>query len=257
MSLTFELSESQLEALSRRPSQALAGSISGAAFRSFVGIANYPGHIRRHYASACADLSLAELNEKSGGAVLHENFGLIVEFGQPVELLVHDDEENLVPGLRQLMAAFGPLIFRNARLRSELQENVQKNIFPSLRFHTDRGRNQHNQISLFTQDPRDEEQMEPRLSSTLFVANVVAWLEFHHRSKGGVRAAEASLRSSFDLFEGQNIRDAIGRIILEQPWKAPRGTGEICLMDNRQVLHASYHHTMSGKGWRIGARYLV
>jgi hypothetical protein len=115
MSLTFELSESRLGALTRRPSEALAGSISGTAFRTSVAIADYPGHIRSHYAAAFRDLSLAELIKKSGGAVLQENFGLIVEFSQPVELLVHDEEKNLVPGLRQLITTFGLLMFRNAR----------------------------------------------------------------------------------------------------------------------------------------------
>ena len=45
-------------------------------------------------------------------------------------------------------------------------------------------------------------------------------------------------------------------IVLEQAWDAPRGTGEIVVIDNRTVQHAAYYRTPAGPGYPIGARYL-
>jgi alpha-ketoglutarate-dependent taurine dioxygenase len=49
----------------------------------------------------------------------------------------------------------------------------------------------------------------------------------------------------------------LGEIIFEQPWNEPAGVGEIALIDNRTVLHATYHKDGSTRGYPIGARYLV
>lgn len=259
MTVNFDLSAGQCEALTARPAEALTGDVKGAAFHAAIAIAGHKSHIRRRYAEALGGLSPEALNGQLGGAPLYDNFGLVVEFAAPAVLQVHDDERHLDANLKRLMSRFGPLIFRNAVLRSDLRQQVHKNIFPSLRFHSDRGRNQDNQISLFSRDPGDAEQLVPRTSSTLIVANLVAYLE-DRRQQG--EAGEAGgepprLRSSYDLFAGPRLSEALGRTVLEQPWTAPRGTGEICLLDNLEVLHASYHHDMAGRGWRIGARYLV
>jgi len=47
----------------------------------------------------------------------------------------------------------------------------------------------------------------------------------------------------------------MGTIFLEQRWDAPDGCGDICMIDNRSVLHSSYKRA-SDHGYRIGARYL-
>jgi len=256
MSVVIELSDAQLDCLNQRPSEPVAGSLQGAAFRTWIAIPHYLNNIRKRYAPTLGDLSLEALNDKLEASPLYNNFGLVVEFVAPTTVQVHDEAHVLDPRLGALMQRFGPLILRNAALHSDLREHVHKNIFPSLRFHTDRGRNQKNQISLFTRAPDDAEQIEPRTSSTLFVANVVAVLEQHRQDGGDARAAPR-LRPNYDLFEGTPLREAIGDTVLEQPWKAPHGVGEICLIDNRCVLHASYHHDIAGRGWRIGARYLL
>lgn len=53
------------------------------------------------------------------------------------------------------------------------------------------------------------------------------------------------------------ISNYLGKLILEQPWNLAEGTGEICLQDNRQLLHASYDRNASQNGYRIGVRYLA
>jgi len=65
------------------------------------------------------------------------------------------------------------------------------------------------------------------------------------------------MRASYDLFAEQNVRPLFGDVVFDQAWNEPEGTGELCIIDNRTVLHASFHGDLRGKGWRIGARYLV
>jgi hypothetical protein len=42
--------------------------------------------------------------------------------------------------------------------------------------------------------------------------------------------------------------------VLEQPWSAPSGTGEMCVIDNRAVMHASFHRET--RGYKIAVQYL-
>ena len=109
-----------------------------------------------------------------------------------------------------------------------------------------------NQYSCFTRDPANPEQRPPRASSTLFVAKIVAWLEEARRTDG----ASTGFKSSYDLFQDSLTSVLFGELILEQPWAAPDGTGEICIIDNRTVLHATYHKDGTNPGYPIGARYL-
>jgi len=53
----------------------------------------------------------------------------------------------------------------------------QRNIFPDLNFHVDRGGQQESLYSLFTRDPFNETQKEPRTSSTVTIANVAGYLQ--------------------------------------------------------------------------------
>lgn len=52
------------------------------------------------------------------------------------------------------------------------------------------------------------------------------------------------------------LDDVLGRIVLEHAWDRPEGTGEISLLYNRTVLHASYYRIKDTKGYPIGVRYL-
>ena len=51
------------------------------------------------------------------------------------------------------------------------------------------------------------------------------------------------------------VESYFGKIIAYQAWTAPQGVGEVCIFDNRTVLHASYYTGKKG-GYKIGVRYL-
>ncbi|MBT3701623.1 MAG: hypothetical protein HOE62_08130 [Alphaproteobacteria bacterium] len=256
MSVAFSVEKDLIDSLQKNPERTLAGTMDGRRFTANVGIANYVAHIVARYDRELDGRTPAELSGLLGSAFDFAHFGLILNFETQTNLILNDAEKRLVPGVRSLVNAFGPIVLRNACLESAAQEPAQRNIFPHMRFHYDRSAMQDSQISLFSRDPNDAEQRFPRQSSTLFVANVVAWLQ-HEQQGLNDNNKVLSLRASYDLFSEQNVRPLFGDVIFEQPWNAPEGTGELCIIDNRTVLHASFHGDLRGKGWRIGARYLV
>ncbi len=65
------------------------------------------------------------------------------------------------------------------------------------------------------------------------------------------------MSGSHDLFGNEKIVPLLGDTIMEQGWNEVDGTGEIAVVDNRNLLHATYHKDGKTKGYPIGARYLV
>ncbi|MCH7831773.1 MAG: hypothetical protein IIC55_02770 [Proteobacteria bacterium] len=61
-------------------------------------------------------------------------------------------------------------------------------------------------------------------------------------------------KTLYAIFKDEDLEPLIGDILLEQPWTAPEGTGEICVFDNRTLQHASYY--LARRGYSIGVRYL-
>jgi hypothetical protein len=59
-----------------------------------------------------------------------------------------------------------------------------------------------------------------------------------------------------ELYLEDDMKSLINDIVLENPWNEPHGTGEISILDNRTVLHASYYKNITMKSYRIGVRYL-
>ncbi len=57
--------------------------------------------------------------------------------------------------------------------------------------------------------------------------------------------------------EAEEIGALVGEVLVEMDWRAPQGVGEIALIDNRTVLHASYHPHPEHKGYGISVRYLL
>lgn len=233
----------------------VAGKLAGVDFRACIAIPDYGKKIARHYRpqmrgglpAACARAEIPfDLSE----------FGLLIEFERPVEIAVHDPSMDLDDGMRALVGRFGPVILRNALVDRAVRGRFHRNIFPPLRFHVDRGPSMPNQYSCFTRDPMDAEQRGPRASSTLFIAPIVAWLE-EAKNGAGSWAAARGVKASYDLFKDLDVAALFGSVILEQPWTAPLGVGEIAVLDNRTVLHATWHKDGRTPGYRIGARYLA
>jgi len=69
--------------------------------------------------------------------------------------------------------------------------------------------------------------------------------------------AERGMRASYHQFGGTDMACLPGNTVRDQPWNEPDGTGEIAVIDNRTVQHASYHKDGRTDGYRIGARYLT
>lgn len=178
------------------------------------------------------------------------HFGLVVEFQQDTLLRAFDDAYVLRRELKDLITEYGVLLFKNVHLDNPTNAVFQKNIFGNLEFHVDRGSQFDNQYSMFYRDPKDREHHLPRKTSSLICPNAVTHLQANR--EGAVIRNRATLQP---LFIETSPAAAIGSVILEQPWKAPAGTGEVCVFDNRTVMHASYHPNPT-KGYKIAVQYL-
>lgn len=62
--------------------------------------------------------------------------------------------------------------------------------------------------------------------------------------------------SSCVLYDPVVIPGLFNTIILPHHWNEPVGTGGISIIDNANVLHASYYPNELNKGYRIGVRYV-
>lgn len=236
------------------PGAEVTGVLNGTPCSARIALPRYGDRIAHHF----RDIVPGDLSEAIAAFRVPFNldhFGLIVNFGKPAEIGVHDDHMKLDNSIRALVDRFGPVILRNARVETTARNRFHRNIFPHLRFHVDRGPAMPNQYSCFTRDPLDGEQRMPRESSTLFIANIVACLE--QARAAGDPPGPAHVQPSYDLFAKIKMAPLLGEIIFEQPWDEPAGIGEIAVVDNRTVLHATYHKDGYTKGYPIGARYLV
>lgn len=232
------------------PKSTATGQYNGVGYRATTGISDFERKITDHYADFIPE-DLASVCRQAGMTFDFPSFGLIVEFEKPVQTTLYDDEHVLDINAKEAITRFGTLIFRNAYLTEKFRNQGQRNIFPDLHFHLDRGSNQDNQYSLFCRDPFDAVQKHPRQSSTLITANIIAYLQSQKEGRAPKQGQQALYK---DLFKNEDLSTQIGNTILEQAWTAPEGTGEICLIDNRLVLHASYYR--GGQGYPIGVRYL-
>jgi len=225
-------------------------------FELSIAIKGYCDQIIAHYGELVKD-DVRTICDKAGipHALNFKDFGLIISFKTACELQLHSQEMVLDNYLKELIEEFGAIIFRNAYLVSDIKELYHRNNFPHLNFHTDRGDAHDNKYSFYTRDPFDSEQQYPRKASTIFIDNAVAYLQSYVEK--GVRENEKGRRGHYSIFkhEGKE-KDFFGKLILEQRWGEPLGTGEICMINNHTVLHSSYKHGLD-HGYRIGARYLA
>ena len=208
-----------------------------------LGIQNYRSNLENQYRKDFSSLSF-------------EHFGLILTFQTPTQLQLHDSDMQLIPGIAKLLEEFGPVILRNASLPDRLADIGHRNRFPHLRFHRDRNSGQPTPISLFYRNPTDAEQRFPRTSSTLLISNEHARLELERTGNGIDAKTDLSHCMLFTDQPSHQLRqEQFSTLILEQPWDEPEGTGEICIQDNRKLLHASFYRNAQQDGYRIGVRY--
>jgi hypothetical protein len=225
-------------------------------FKLSIAIRNYSEQIKAHYGPLISDdIHSVCLQADIPHALSFKHFGLIISFDKACELNLHSQEMVLDDNLKELIAEFGAIIFRNAYLVSDIKELYHRNNFPHLNFHTDRGDAHDNKYSFYTRDPFDSEQKYPRKASTVFIDNAVAYLQSY--VEDSLLENEKGRRGHYSIFkhEGKET-EFFGKLILEQRWGEPLGTGEICMINNQTVLHSSYKHGLD-HGYRIGARYLA
>lgn len=247
----LEFGKPALDALARDPNRTVEGRINGSNYRTRIAIPDYADAIARHY--ACAG-DLAGICRRTSVDFDLPSFGLVCEFDRPIDLDLYDHDYTLDEDVRAVIGRFGPVIVRNARVAAAPGEEPQRNIFSNLNFHFDRGSNQPTQYSLFTRDPDDPVQRYPRTSSTVFVANIVAHLQYAKEQRR--RPEDLAWQTRYDIFL-KDIRTALrDHVVLEHAWDAPEGTGEISMLYNRTVLHASYYRDTTAKGYPISVRYL-
>ncbi len=249
MSHRLEIGNPALDALVANPLEVIEGKINGSRYKAHIAIPEYASNIARHY--SCGD-SLDPICHSTSIDFDLPNFGFVCEFDRPIELGLYDQDRNLDDGVREIVRRFGPVIIRNAQLPADGE--TQRNIFGNLNFHFDRGSNQPSQYSLFIRDPLDPVQAQPRTSSTVFVANIVAHLQ--HAREQQRRPQDLAWQTRYDIFLKENMAALTDNVVLEHAWTAPEGTGEISLLYNRTVLHASYYRNSTLKGYPISVRYL-
>lgn len=237
---TIELTGSQIAELQSGAAGSVKGGRDNYCFTAEVVIPGYSNNITSHYKVDSSGLP--------AGADF-QNFGLLITFDQPTEVLVYDDEWQLQDGLRGAIEAFGPVILRNAYLQEAKRAEGQRNIFESLAFHLDRGHHMDNRYSLFIRDPFDPVQRAPRESSTLILSYNATQLQ-------ALREGESvgPTKTRYNIFADEKLEPLVDHIMLCQRWSAPEGTGELCIIDNRTVYHASFYK--QDKGYPIGVRYL-
>ena len=186
---------------------------------------------------------------------LFKHFGISIVFNEPTEIILHDKNMFLSDTVKSLIDMFGAVIIKNAYLDSEQRDIGHRNRFPQLSFHIDRNPSQVTHYSLYTRNPFDAEQVKPRTSMTLFIPYLVAVLQGIKENNNNI-ADEDGLITRCDLFKPHEIPNLLNSIILPHTWDEPEGTGEISIIDNATLLHASFYPNEAEKGYRIGVRYV-
>ena len=252
---SLPFNDTWLTGLLNNPGQESCGVINGVEYSAKIAIPNYKKNIESYF-NDIIEGNLQKECIQFGIPLNFDHFGLVIKFVKPIELNLYDEELNLPDGLCDIMAKVGPIILKNTYFESSAREYGHRNRFPHLQFHIDRSEKQVTRYSLYTRNPFDDEQKHPRTASTLFIANIAAYLQAL-KQKSIDRISSKSKITSELLFENENMDSVLGNIVLEQAWNEPEGTGEIAMIDNATVLHASYYRDAAHSGYKIGVRYLA
>lgn len=238
-----------IQRLNTAPETPITVRIGGHACAARICIPNADRKIEHHYHDLLPR-GLSHLVASEELAQSFRHFGVRLVFDKPTQIEVYDRERVMADDLRTLITEYGPVVIENAYLSDTCRNEGQRNIFPDLDFHFDRPPSAPNRFSLFCRDPFDEVQRAQRDSSTLIIPTSVAYLQQQREGE----PEKKYKRSMYRIFRRMDIEPLMGDVILEQQWRAPEGVGEICLIDNRTVFHASYYRR--AKGYPIGVRYL-
>jgi len=253
ISVSNHFTRQWLTRLLQNPGATIQGMLNQHPYEACIAIPNYKQRVVEHYKSLLPT-GLDSFCQQANIPCEFQHFGIIINFKQPIEIILHDDDMDLDEGLRFLMAEIGPVTLKNAYLNIKHRGYGHRNRFPHLNFHVDRTANQPTHYSMYTRDPTDPEQILPRTASTLFTANIIGHLQ--GLKEGIIQPGTTGIKGTYTVFTKENMEDVFGDLIMEQRWDEPKGTGEIAMLDNLTCLHASYYRDQQLKGYRIGVRYL-
>lgn len=196
------------------------------------------------------------IEQESGLLLPFRHFGLELRFAETRTLFLHNEENQIEGDLKTLMQMFGAVILKNVVFASSIREEHHRNRFPHLKFHRDRSEHQPTRYSMYSRDPEDNEQRVPRKASTLFIPNLLAYIQAKMEERHKELQGQGALMH-YDLFSGRKLlTQEIGKVIVEHRWDEPEGCGEVSMLDNKDLLHASYFHDALHPGYRISVRYL-
>ncbi len=251
--IRFEFPQVAKCALMSNPEEPVAAQFGGCRFTARIAIPDYPGQVAAHYREMIRG-SVEEFSKSLHVPLGFKHFGLVCSFATPTQLDLYQGDV-LCDALKELVRCFGPVFLENVVLPKHQRDDGHRGRFQDLNFHIDRSARQHTQYSLYSRNPDDPEQREPRTASTLFIPNLVAHLQDCRERSVPVTPCE-ELPNNHTLFKDEDLSDLIGKIIFEQAWAAPAGTGEIGVQFNPQIRHASWYRGRTIKGWPIAVRFL-
>lgn len=251
----FDYEPEIIRQLLKNPSESLEGEVNGKACLFKIVSPYYVELIAKHYDRQLHhDLNYYHDHLKI--PILFTHFGLCVDFKEQTELHLHDDDMLLPDTVKALLKNFGALIIRNVYLDSSVRDMGHRNRFPQLNFHVDRIPSQISYYSVYTRNPFDEEQKYPRTSSTLFIPTLVGYLQALSEGKTNLLSAHGLINNAM-LFNEDDIKEVLDTVAVQHAWNQPTGVGEISIINNCNMLHASYYPDIYNKGYRIGVRYLA
>lgn len=243
-----------IDRLLAQPGQSIQTQLCGLPATLTVAIPDYDQTLIQFYGSNILP-NFDSAVHRSGIPCSSKHFGLIIRFEQPAVLNMHDEQMSLLGNSKTLIKHFEAVIIYNACVDEKSRDVGHRNRFPHLKFHRDRNESQPTPYSLYTRDPRDPLQCKPRISSTLFATNLVAYLQCM-KERDYKQISTKGLNAHYDIFFEEDMSQAINKVVLEHRWDEPEGVGEISMLDNRTTLHSSYLREGLKHGYRIGVRYL-
>jgi len=255
MTTPIHFNATWLEQITKNPATPFKSKLGSIPYTANIVIPHYRDKVRSYFKDQI-DSSLEQECKNINSPMPFEHFGVSISFESPIEVHLYDENSMLNKGLSEIIAKVGPIILKNTYFSSAIRDDGHRNRFPQFQFHVDRSPMQDTRYSLYTRNPFCPEQKHPRTASTIFTTNSAAYLQ---AIKQGLFTKDKDKRAPTSnlLFEKEPLETILGNVILEQRWDEPEGVGEIAMIDNATVLHASFYRDAAQSGYRIGVRYLA
>lgn len=236
--INFEFNQNLISKLELKPNIPIFNNLFGHDFKAKIVIPDHNKTIQQFYRAQLKH-NIDFYNHALNFPPLFSHLGLCITFDKATKIHIHNMDMRLTDTAKALIKKYGAIILKNVYLDSEMRDMGHRNRFPQLNFHIDRNPKQDTHYSLYTRNPFDEEQRFPRTSSTLFIPYLVAYLQGLKEGNDKVADKDGLITSSV-LYEAIAIPELLNSVILPHSWNEPEGIGEISIIDNSNLLHASW-----------------